>query len=337
MTRSFRRRPSMLSIPDKFKQSDFDWCTGDLNPRIRQQSNHTFSSRTTSSRASISSLHSSSSSSSAATSSSSSTKRPESVSLERLSEKQEKLYRELRAFYSDTHHVSNTIRPLADERHPTLSLRLINCLTTQFAESKKTKYVLTAGGDVIDYWPNKHLEKGDSIVCVYSSYQLQLRKFGKRMFDPFRRRFRVPWELVDSSVFMTTIGQMNFFSWAIRMGVIKWCEMHKDEIETFIRENKSIKNAAGNGGGVAAKKGGSKTKTKAKKRKRKKQQSSAVIKPRPSKRQRNKASAQSKSSTVTTTVVGVQPSTVIATITTTTTSRKRRSKRQAHAAEKVSK
>lgn len=49
-------------------------------------------------------------------------------------------------------------------------------------------------------------------------YELKLRSFTRRRFDPFRRCERLDLR-VGSDVVTTTIGQMNFFRWMIEVGL----------------------------------------------------------------------------------------------------------------------
>jgi len=50
---------------------------------------------------------------------------------------------------------------------------------------------------------------------VHLDYQVQLRAYTRRLFDPFRRSDRVVLTDYESRTFETTLGQMNFFKWMI--------------------------------------------------------------------------------------------------------------------------
>jgi iron uptake system EfeUOB component EfeO/EfeM len=66
---------------------------------------------------------------------------------------------------------------------------------------------------------------------VYNDYKLKLKAYSKKRFDPFCRweRITVPY---DEEKFMeTTIGQLNFFKWAIENKIVDYIEQHYAEIE----------------------------------------------------------------------------------------------------------
>ena len=84
---------------------------------------------------------------------------------------------------------------------------------------------------------------------LFLDYKNQLRGYSKRQFDPFCRRQRLyldfetktPIFLKDSEVvdykvlesgIVTTIGQLNFFRWAITNEVVDYCFNNKESIDT---------------------------------------------------------------------------------------------------------
>ena len=69
-----------------------------------------------------------------------------------------------------------------------------------------------------------------NLLVVYNDYKLQLKAFSKKRFDPFCRwdRISIPYNNVE---IMTTIGQLNFFKWAIENKIIDYIEKHITEIE----------------------------------------------------------------------------------------------------------
>ena len=91
-----------------------------------------------------------------------------------------------------------------------LSLRIIDWFVTNYSRDFDIKYV-----------------KRGEMFSVYSDYKNQLKAFSKKMFDPFCRRERVNIPEIGE----TTIGQMNFFKWAIESGIIEYSIVHVKEIE----------------------------------------------------------------------------------------------------------
>jgi hypothetical protein len=65
---------------------------------------------------------------------------------------------------------------------------------------------------------------------VHQSYKSQLKAYSKKRFDPFCRRERIAFQ-VTGGVVETTIGQLNFFRWALANGVTDYIIENKQTIE----------------------------------------------------------------------------------------------------------
>ena len=65
---------------------------------------------------------------------------------------------------------------------------------------------------------------------VHQSYKSQLKAYSKKRFDPFCRRERLSFK-VKGGVVDTTIGQLNFFRWALANGVTDYISENKSTIE----------------------------------------------------------------------------------------------------------
>ena len=66
---------------------------------------------------------------------------------------------------------------------------------------------------------------------VYIDYKLQLKGYQKKQFDPFCRRSRINFYYDTNKYFITTVGQLNFFRWAIMNGIIDYIEKNIKAIE----------------------------------------------------------------------------------------------------------
>jgi phage antirepressor YoqD-like protein len=68
---------------------------------------------------------------------------------------------------------------------------------------------------------------------------LKLRAYSKKRFDPFCRweRINVPYK--EGKFIQTTLGQLNFFKWALENGVIKYIRQHYTEIENDMNNRNS--------------------------------------------------------------------------------------------------
>jgi len=65
---------------------------------------------------------------------------------------------------------------------------------------------------------------------IYYSYKTQLKSYSKKQFDPFCRRDRIEFKINDETI-ISTLGQLNFFKWAINNAVIDYINIHYKEIE----------------------------------------------------------------------------------------------------------
>lgn len=77
---------------------------------------------------------------------------------------------------------------------------------------------------------------------VFSNYKAQLKSLNKKNFDPFCRRKRIKFYYNDSDneYINTTVGQLNFFKWAIENYILEYIEENIIEIEYDM--NKYTKN-----------------------------------------------------------------------------------------------
>tara|TARA_Y100000992_G_C21197559_1_gene458719 strand:+ start:176 stop:727 length:552 start_codon:yes stop_codon:yes gene_type:complete len=77
---------------------------------------------------------------------------------------------------------------------------------------------------------------------VYEDYKLKLKAYSKKRFDPFCRWERIQVPITENSdfCFETTIGQLNFFKWALENQIINYIKQHYNEIENDMNNNNSI-------------------------------------------------------------------------------------------------
>ena len=104
-----------------------------------------------------------------------------------------------------------------------ISLRIVDWFATNYA---KKNYTLIE-------------QQGGKRFKVYYDYKLKLKAYSKKRFDPFCRwdRIKIPYKN-DTSV-ETTIGQLNFFKWALENDVIKHIEENYEQIEADMNARNS--------------------------------------------------------------------------------------------------
>ena len=94
---------------------------------------------------------------------------------------------------------------------------------------------------ILDWFVTNHAKK-DNIMytckgvqfIVYLNYKSQLKAYSKRQFDPFCRRDRIILKYTldeQEQELTTTIGQLNFFRWALLNNVIDYVIENIDDIE----------------------------------------------------------------------------------------------------------
>ncbi|AYV80844.1 MAG: hypothetical protein Harvfovirus8_5 [Harvfovirus sp.] len=91
-----------------------------------------------------------------------------------------------------------------------ISLRILDWFVTKY--SKRGIDFTRGDGDVYD---------------IHINYKAQLKSFKKRYFDPFRRKKKFNFKYMvggEEKTLYTTIGQLNFFRWAINNGIITFVE-----------------------------------------------------------------------------------------------------------------
>ena len=70
---------------------------------------------------------------------------------------------------------------------------------------------------------NKYIKQKDFNINI--SYKAQLKSFKKKYFDPFRRKKKFFYMSEKNElVILTTLGQLNFFRWALSYDIIKYTE-----------------------------------------------------------------------------------------------------------------
>lgn len=82
---------------------------------------------------------------------------------------------------------------------------------------------------LIDWFVTNYCLKHNS--AMYIDYRTQLKAFSKHNFDPFKRRDRIKYYYTHDKFVITTVGQLNFFKWAIENNVLTMVAENKSAIE----------------------------------------------------------------------------------------------------------
>ena len=118
-----------------------------------------------------------------------------------------------------------------------ISLRIIDWFVTNFAKKNFTVYSIPAKNRCSTvYNGEENMER----FKVFNSYKLELKAYSKIRFDPFSRRERIMITYGDNICLETTIGQLNFFKWAIENHVLEYIQANFDVIEADMNSRNSI-------------------------------------------------------------------------------------------------
>ncbi len=102
-----------------------------------------------------------------------------------------------------------------------ISLRILDWFVTNFSKKNNINYIVQ--------YDNK--KKGSKNFIVYLDYKAQLKAYSKKLFDPFCRRERISFIDHDNNELITTVGQLNFFRWAIENKIIEFITENFEIIE----------------------------------------------------------------------------------------------------------
>lgn len=169
--------------------------------------------------------------------------------------KQYILLKSLLEFYRNEN-IINIVVPII-KQETSISLRSLDWLVTNYSRTYNIRYSLTNNDDKINILDNFN---------IWKEYKNQLKAYSKKYFDPFCRRQRIFLDIKNNIIilltkknintyiennngFITTVGQLNFFKWAIKNKVLKYAFEHKNEIEKDMllsAEHRSKKKQSGN-------------------------------------------------------------------------------------------
>jgi hypothetical protein len=109
-----------------------------------------------------------------------------------------------------------------------ISLRIVDWFATNYAKKNFTLYTIDQSNDNVT-----------RRFKVYDDYKLKLKAYSKRRFDPFCRWDRISIPYTNGKFIETTIGQLNFFKWALENKVVDYIEGHYEEIEKDMNSRNS--------------------------------------------------------------------------------------------------
>ena len=133
------------------------------------------------------------------------------------------LLKSLCRFYDNNAHLAKFLESVNGNND--ISLRLLDWLITNYAKKYNVTYLVNG-----------------NTFNIYLNYKTQLKAYSKKQFDPFQRRDRISFGIIQDGIsknIITTIGQLNFFRWAIQNKVMDYAAENYASIEKDM--NASIK------------------------------------------------------------------------------------------------
>ena len=144
--------------------------------------------------------------------------------------KKEKMYYEVlnKFFKGCTEEEVDLIISIIEGKH-LISLRFLDWFVTRYCNLYKLSI------------PVNNLYNKETNFNINISYKAQLKSFRKRHFDPFRRKKKFVYEFAFKDKYLlTTLGQLNFFRWALSFDIIKYTENNFKQINGKVQHVNSF-------------------------------------------------------------------------------------------------
>ena len=132
------------------------------------------------------------------------------------------LLKNLLKFYDQGNNLDTMLKII--NGHSKISLRIIDWFATNYAKKFYTVYTI---------------QNTSRRFKVYVDYKLKLKAYSKKRFDPFCRWDRITIPYKDGTFIQTTIGQLNFFKWAIENDVVHYIKENYQTIENDMNSRNS--------------------------------------------------------------------------------------------------
>lgn len=144
-----------------------------------------------------------------------------------------------RKFFSSNDKYSKTFLKII-KGESSISIRVLDWFVANYSKKNNTFYKIKIYDKI-------------ELFYVNNQYKNKLNGYSKQYFDPFCRKKKIAFSYCPTTAIGTeskkkiyiesSIGQLNFFQWAIRNKVILYVRKHLDEIETDMRETSRINKA----------------------------------------------------------------------------------------------
>lgn len=148
------------------------------------------------------------------------------ASLSLYSTQNDLLLNNLLDFYKDEKNLDRMLQIITGESR--ISLRIVDWFATNYAKKYYTLYTINESGNNVE-----------RRFKVYVDYKLKLKAYSKKRFDPFCRWERISIPYKNGQYIETTIGQLNFFKWALENKVVDYINDNYETIEKDMNSRNS--------------------------------------------------------------------------------------------------
>lgn len=149
---------------------------------------------------------------------------------EKFDSKEIDILSKIKHFFSFNHKYVNTLLSIINGDSD-ISIRIIDWCVANYAKKFNTYYFIK-NNEKIEYF------------YVFNEYKIQLNSYSKTYFDPFCRKKKIKYFYKSKDLdvnFISSIGQLNFFKWAISNKIINYV-MNNNRIITHDMKNTNIEN-----------------------------------------------------------------------------------------------
>ena len=136
------------------------------------------------------------------------------------------LLNNLMDFYKNEDNLDKMLKIITGESK--ISLRIVDWFATNYAKKYYTVYTIDESENNIE-----------RRFKVYVDYKLKLKAYSKKRFDPFCRWDRISIPYKGNKNIETTIGQLNFFKWALENKVTDYIDANYEVIEKDMNSRNS--------------------------------------------------------------------------------------------------
>lgn len=150
-----------------------------------------------------------------------------STTNEKFTTKERDILEKNKKFFSaDRKYINSMLEIINGESE--ISIRVLDWFVANYSKKNNTCYKIRINGR-------------EDFFYVNNEYKNQLNGYSKQYFDPFCRKKKVIYSYRTNDGekdinFVSSIGQLNFFQWAIRNKVIRYVQTHLKTIEVDMKE-----------------------------------------------------------------------------------------------------